>query len=154
VKPWEPLEVQLLGRDIALELVEDESSPGNPVYDIPIDVEGGSVDVKTVAGLANLSQGLTLRLNTEKGTDTLYKRLGLERVVGLNIAPLDLETMRFRLSQAIQQDPRIASVRQVVFQGLDNNAELDPSIPLDAVVADITAEVRGFTEGVNVRLVL
>lgn len=154
VKPWEPLEVQLLGRDIALELVADESSPGNPVYDIPIDVEGGSVDVKTVAGLANLSQGLTLRLNTEKGTDTLYKRLGLERVVGLNIAPLDLETMRFRLSQAIQQDPRIASVRQVVFQGLDNGAELDPSIPLDAVVADITAEVRGFTEGVNVRLVL
>jgi len=154
VKPWEPLEVQLLGRDMALELVEDISTPGNPKYDIPIDVEGGSVDVKLVAGLDNLAQGLTQRLNIEKGTDTLYKRLGLERVVGLNIAPLDLETTRFRLSQCIQQDPRIASVRQVIFQGLDNDTELDPSIPLDAVVADITAEVRGFTESANVRIVL
>jgi hypothetical protein len=154
VKPWETLDVQLLGRDIALRLLSAESRLGKPLYDIPIDVEGGGIDVKLVGGLDNLSQGLTNRLHTEKGTDTLYKRMGLERVVGLNIAPLDLETLRFRISQAIRQDGRIASVRKIVFPGLDTDEELDSSIPLDAVVSDITAEVRGFTDSANVRLVL
>ena len=152
VKPWETLDVQLLGRDIALELVTSASRPGKPLYDIPIDVEHGSVDVKTISGVANLSQGLMNRLNTETGTDILYKRMGLNRVVGLNIAALDLETVRFRISQAILQDARIASVRKIVFEGLDNDTQVDPSIPLDAVIADITAEVRGFAQNANVRL--
>lgn len=154
VKPWETLDVQLLGRDIALRLLSEESRLGKPLYDIPIDVEGGGTDVKLVGGLDNLSQGLANRLLTEKGTDTLYKRMGLERVVGLNLAPLDLETLRFRISQAIRQDARIASVRKIVFPGLDTDEELDSSIPLDAVVSDITAEVRGFTDSANVRLTL
>jgi len=154
VKPWESLEVQLLGRDIALELVPEASHPGRPLYDIPIDVEGGSVDIKTVSGIPNLSQGLMLRLSTEKGTDILYSQLGLERVVGLNIAPLDLETTRLRISQAVGQDARIASVRSVVFEGIDNDTVLDPSVPLDALIVDLTAEVRGFVENANVRLTL
>ena len=154
VNPWEPLEVHLLGRDFLL-----ESLPGNrlgkPLYDFAIDVEGGSVDIKRVAGIPNLVQGLTIRMGTEKGSDTLYRRMGLERILGTKQAPVDLEASRFRLSQALLQDARIASVRSITFLGLDSGSPEAPSdAPLDALVVDAVVEVRGFTESANVRIVL
>jgi nucleoid-associated protein YgaU len=153
VKSWEPLETHLLGRDIEINLIS-ETRPDKPMYDIPIDVEGGSTDIKAVAGIPNLTQGLTIRMTTEKGTDALYRELGLDRVIGLNIASLQLETLRFRIGQALKQDARLSSIRSIVFEGLDNNTELDPSISLDTVIADIVAEVRGFTDNANVRLMV
>ena len=153
VKPWETLEVHLLGRDIQV-----ESLPGNrlgkPLYDIPIDVEGGSVDVKRIAGIPNLTQGLMLRMGTEKGSDTLYRRMGLDRILGTKQAPVDLESSRFRISQGLLQDARLASVRSVTFLGLDSGTEAPAGEPEDALIVDAVAEVRGFTESANVRIML
>jgi len=149
----EPMEDQLLGRDFKLELSVSQSRPGKPLYDIPIDVEGGSVDAKTVAGVENLGQGLKNRLSTERGTDILYKRLGLRRLVGSNIAALDLESARLRIGQCILQDGRIGHVRRVMFEGIDGGApEVPSSIGLDTLVVDIVAAVRGFGEGQRIRI--
>jgi hypothetical protein len=151
-KSNESAEVQFLGRDIKLELVGSVSSPGTPLYDIPIDVARGGLDVGVVEGLANLSQGITLRLITERGTDVLYKSLGMQRVIGTNQVATDLDLARFRAAQALQQDSRIASVRRVTFEGLDGGTTPDPVAPLDALVIDAEVEVRGFTESANVRI--
>lgn len=154
VKPWEALEVHLLGRDLQLENLADQTRVGKPLYDIPIDVEGGSIDVKAVAGIANLTQGLTIRMGTEKGADTLYRRMGLERILGTRQAPVDLESGRFRISQALLQDVRLASVRKIAFQGLDQGTAAPADAPQDALIVDATVEVRGFTENANVRIVV
>jgi hypothetical protein len=153
VKPWEPLEVHLLGRDIQVD-VQEGTRLGKPLYDIPIDVEGGSLDIKTTAGIPNLTQGLMLRLYTEKGADTLYRRMGLERILGTKQAPVDLELSRFRFAQALLQDARIASIRNVTFLGLDSGTEAPEGEPLDALIVDAVVEVRGFTESANVRIML
>ena len=151
-KPWDTFEAQLLGRDLALEFQSNVSRLGKPLYDIPIDVEGGSIDIKTKAGIDNLKQGLITRTVIERGTDTLYKKLGLDRVNGMNLAPIDIESVRFRISQALRQDARIASIRSIRFLGIDAGTEADPSLPIDALEADIVAEVRGFSESTNVQL--
>jgi hypothetical protein len=135
VRQEEPAEVHLLGSDLAL-----EPAPGaRGLFDIPIDTERGSTDAKTVRGVANLRQAIITRLATERGTDTLYKRMGMQRVVGLGIAAIDLETARFRVSEAVGQDPRIASVRRIELASTDDLLEID-----------LDAEVRGFTQSTRV----
>lgn len=138
VTPEKSVEEHLLGTDFALEPVA--GSPGRELYDFVVDVEGGSVDAKHVSGIANIKQAYIMRLSTGKGTDTMYTRLGLRRTVGLNIAPVDLETARFNLSECIGQDPRTASVRRI-----------DLKQGNDAVVADIDVELRGLTKPTNVK---
>jgi hypothetical protein len=137
VRQDEPAEVHLLGSDLALEPV-----PGaRGLYDIPIDIERGATDAKTVRGVANLRQAVVTRLAIERGTDTLYKRMGMQRVVGLSIAAIDLETARFRVSEAVGQDPRIAAVRRVELASTN-----------DLLEVDLDAEVRGFTQSTNVKV--
>lgn len=132
-------EVQFLGIDMAFEDVGGRE--GAQLFDIPVDVEGGSVDVKTVRGLNNMKQSLIIRLRTEQGTDILYKNVGLPRIIGLNNRPLDLQTARFRLIQSLEADGRVAAVRQVLFEN-DN----------DILNADITLELRGFSDSTNVQI--
>jgi phage baseplate assembly protein W len=143
VRLEEPAEVHLLGQDVALEVVAGRE--GAPLYDMVIDTERGSVDAKTVKGLANISQSITIRLSTEKGSDILYKRLGLARVIALNVTPLDLETVRFRIREALGQDPRISAVRNLAFEADDEN------IITDALVVDASVELRGFSQSTSVR---
>ena len=142
VRLEETAEVHFLGADLAFE--DAGGRAGAALFDIPVDVEGGSTDVKTVRGIPNLEQGLIVRMRTEKGTDTLYKKLGLQRIVGLNIVPIDLEEARFRFSEALEQDPRVASVPRVDFDDQGT----------DALIVDADAEIRGFTENARVRLAL
>ena len=141
VTPEKSMEEHLLGTDLALEHVS--GTVGRELYDFVVDVEGGSVDAKHVSGVANIKQAFTMRTGTERGTDTMYHRLGLRRTIGLNIIPVDLETARFNFSQCIRQDPRTASVRHVSFS--QNN---------DAVVADIDVGLRGYTKPTNVKMVV
>jgi len=142
VQPGEKADVHMLGRDV--QLVQVGGREGAPIYDWAIDTEGGSTDAKTISGMANLGQALEFRLRVEKGSDTLYSQLGLERVIGLNSTAADLEMTRFRITQTVLQDPRIAHVRNVSLVDAGDSA----------IEADITAEVRGYTEGVTVRPVL
>lgn len=152
VKPYEPAEVHFLGRDLRLNMTSAVANPGNPQFDLEIDWARGGSDLRTIEGLDNLSQGLSLRLLTERGTDMLYQKLGMQRVIGFNQKPTDLDMARFRAVQALQQDTRISSVRRVTFVGLDGGTVPDATAPEDALVIDAVVEVRGFTESANVRI--
>lgn len=147
----ESTDVRLLGRDFKLSAVTEISQPGNLLYDVPIDVEGGSTDVLLISGRDNLAQGLVSRLSTERGTDLLYLGLGMERVIGTKHATTDLELVRYRAQQALQQDPRIANVRRVTFLGVDDGTEIVPGMEA-ALSIDSDVEVRGYFESANVRV--
>lgn len=134
VKGEQPGEEHALGVDL---MVKDS---GNGLYDLVIDVEGGSIDMKLVRGRDCLSQGILSRLTTERGHDLLYKTLGVQRVVGLGLTVVDRELAQMRLVEAVQSDPRIAAVRNLVFQNEPN----------DALVAEIDAEVRGISRSEKV----
>jgi hypothetical protein len=133
VPPDRPVEEQVLGTTFLLEVVGGR--PGSPLYDIPIDVEGGSQSGRLVSGVACLSQGILDRLSIEKGTDVLYKRLGTERIVGKTNAGADLEMAQFRARQSVTQDARVAQVQRM---------QLTPEE--DKVEIDIDVGVRGFAE--------
>ena len=140
----EPAEVHLLGTDLALEVVGGRA--GAPLFDFVVDVEGGSRDAKQVSGRDNMAQAIQQRILTEKGTDILYKRLGLGRVVGTNFLPTDVEASRIKFAEAVDQDPRVASVRRLDFD--------DDRSPLDSLTLDMDVELRGFSAAVNVKTVL
>ncbi len=159
VRPTEPAVVHLLGRDIRVERVTTSGAdvpsnlaPRRLLFDLPIDIAGGSNDAKAVQGVDNLVQGLILRLATERGSDALYTRFGLARTAGLNQVEVDLEATRFRIQEALNGDPRIASVRNVIFEGIDGGTDSPSGVPLDALVVDAQLEVLGFAERQNVRL--
>lgn len=139
VRPGESGEVHTLGRDLLL-----ADSGSRDQYDLVVDTTNGSTDIKTVSGIPNLSQAMQVRVRTEQGTDILYRNLGCARVVGLGVTEVDLETAKIRLSDAIAADPRIAAVTGIEFT-------LDQP---DSVVADVTAEVRGFVRPEQVVVVV
>lgn len=136
----EPAENHFLGTDFAL--TEVGGRPGAPRFDWEVDEEGGSVDLKHVSGYANMGQALKFRLSVEKGTDKLYTRLGVERVIGLNIDAVDLETAKFRITQAVLSDPRVASLRRVTFDAAQG----------DQLASDMVVELRGFSQPTTIRL--
>ena len=136
----ESAEDQFLGTDLKLEAVSGIEGSGHAMYDIPIDTDLGGMDAMTVSGMNNLKQAVITRLVTEKGTDTLYRAVGMQRVVGLGFSPLDLEMAKFRARESIGSDPRIAAVRNLMLKQ-DG----------DALEIDMRAEVRGFAESRPVR---
>ncbi len=148
VRLEESAEAHLLGTDWALEAVGETISPefsdSRRLYDIPIDFEGGAVDVKKVSGRANLVQAVGVRCRTEKNTDVLFRNLGVERIVGISGAPSQALAL-FRIAQAIGQDSRIASIRNLDLTPLNDQADL--------VEVNLEAEVRGFTQGTGIKAI-
>lgn len=128
----QPAEEHFLGVDWQLE------ADANGFYDIPVDNEGGNVDLKKVRGRDCLIQAVNVRIATERGTDTLYQSLGIVRIIGLGVSELDLERAKFSVVETLQQDPRIADVTQV-------NYAVTPESP-DVVEMDLTLSVRGITQ--------
>jgi len=135
VKLDEPADNQLLGVDLALEVVTGYTGERGARYDIPVDTDMGSVDAKIVEGKANIVQAVFQRLVTDRGTDTLYKNVGIQRVVGLGFTTVDIEMARFRITEAVRADPRISAVQDAQFEQNE-----------DAFSADITVSVRGSAE--------
>lgn len=138
VSPDAPAEEHFLGTDFLLE----DTSP-NGLADFAVDVEGGSVDLKLVRGIPNLQQGVRTRIRTERGSDILYRNLGMRRVVGVGVTVIDLEQAQFSVVETVQSDPRIAAVRSIQFE---NRAESP-----DVVTIDMDAAVRGITRPVKIR---
>lgn len=136
VTPEASADEHLLGADVELKRLE------RGVYDIPVDTVGGSSDAKMVRGVTNLEQAVTLRLVTEHGTDQLYQNVGLRRVVGFNVTPVDIELAKFRVAEAILADPRIAAIR--------DSRLIPQESPPDVINVDVTAEVRGYIAPVKV----
>lgn len=138
VPPNASAEERVLGTDLKMERVP---GPGD-LFDWVIDIEGGSVDLKKVAGVPNLEQGLLARLRTERGTDQLYRNLGVDRVIGLISPVLSASVIAIRVGQAVRADPRIAGVRRLEIS--------QPSS--DAVEIDFDAEVIGISGSNQVNL--
>lgn len=139
VRPEKPAPVHFLGSDLKMSIVGGR--PGAPLFDWEVDVEGGSVDARQAEGLENIKQALQMRLATEKGSNQLYKRVGVERIVGMKNIAVDTETARYRLTQALMGDTRVAAVRQIKFNANG-----------DALEADITVQLRGFNQPTTVRV--
>jgi hypothetical protein len=137
--PDVPLEERLLCRDFLLEPVAGR--PGAPLFDLVVDVAGGSIDAKTVAGIPNLAQAIRTRVTVEQGTDVLYRRLGYKRLVGIGLPQVDADLAEFRLGEAVGADARIESVR----------ASRILTTTLDVIEVEIDAAVRGFHEPITVR---
>ena len=86
----------------------------------------------TVTGIDNVKQAADTRLVIEQGTALLYPLLGLQRIVGTGQASADLQQTRLRIQQALEADPRIASV-----------PHLSAYAQADGVALDITLELIG-----------
>lgn len=142
VRSEESAENHLLGVDVALEV--SRQSLGSPRYTIAVDTDKGSDGPKLIEGIENLSQGMLMRLSIEQGTDVLFKQVGLGRIVGTKFILTDQEAARSKMIESLTQDSRIASVRKIDFS--DSTG--------DALVADIEAEVRGYTTQANVKVTL
>lgn len=141
VKSEEPAEVHILGTDFAMDPVAGRV--GSELFDFVVDVEGGSQDFKKVRGVNCLAQGLRTRAITERGHDTLYKQLGMVRVIGLGNTVVDAETVRFRAIETLNQDARVAAVRR-----------LEIVSEADRVTIDSDVEIRGFADTQSIALEL
>jgi len=143
VKLDESAENHLLGVDLALEVAVGYTGERGARYDIAIDTEMGSVDAKIVEGKANITQAVLQRLVTDRGTDTLYKSVGLQRVIGLGFNTVDVELIRFRISETVRADPRIVSIQDAEFEQSE-----------DALTASITVTVRGSADSFMLKAVV
>lgn len=115
--------------------------PGG-LLDWAIDDDGGAVDLQVVSGVDNLGQGLRMRLETERGSDSLFQQVGLRAVIGVGLTATDLTALQFRAQEAVTADPRVAAVRDV---------RISTNNPPDAVVTDLDVTVRGLESSVPVR---
>jgi len=139
-------EVQFLGSDLRLVAVSGLAGSSRAQYDIAIDTDLGSTDAQLVQGIDNLVQMIIIRLLTEYGTDTLYKRVGIRRIAGTRFTDVDLETARYRIQEALGKDPRIAAVQKIIFS--------QPEGGEDQLFVDATVLIRGFTEPRKVSVTL
>jgi hypothetical protein len=135
VQSDESSENQFCGTDLLLKPVQDATASSRVLYDVPIETELGSVDAQTISGVQNVIQMLQTRLTTERGADTLYKQVGIDRVVGLGFSGIDIELFKFRIVEAVMKDPRIAGVRK-----------LEVLEELDQMQVRMEITVRGFAE--------
>lgn len=131
----ESLEKQLLGTDVMLLPELDAAGQRTTMYDIPVDIDHGALDVKIVSGIDNMVQVVKSRITTEHGSDLLYKQVGLKRIIGLNFALADLANAQYRIRETVQADSRIVAVRDMQFS--QNNDTL--SVSLNAVLRGFTA---------------
>ena len=137
----ESIENHLLGVDFALDpifntLDEVRVPFSNRVqYDIPINVEKGSMDVKIVEGLSNIKQSIILRIVTERGSVILFKNFGLSPIIGSGFTLSDLENVKYRIREAVLSDPRLGNIER-----------LELTQEKDALISDMDISLRGFSE--------
>ena len=110
----------------------------------------GSVDLKTISGKDNLAQAIVIRLLTDRGSDSLYKNLGIHRIVSMHFAALDLAMARFRIVDAIASDPRVSSVKLIRF----SQGEADNVATADQLRVDLSVGIRGFSESRPIQAIL
>jgi len=139
----ETTEEQFLGTDTELVGERNLSGSDRVLYDVPIDTELGSVDVKLVSGMQNLGQVILTRLRVEQGTDLLYQRFGTQRIVGLGMTAVNLENARFRVLESLASDPRLAGITDINFD-YEN----------DVFQVEMFVQVRGFSDVRPLRVLL
>lgn len=150
VSPDAPVQDRLFGTDLALAVgggvaTNTRTLADGQKLDWVIDQSSGSVDLKKASGLDNLAQAILTRVSLERGEDPLYQSLGVDPIVGSNIAEIDAQTLAFNLREALTQDPRIA---QVISLNVQRSAAGDGLLLVGSLQA------RGFSEPVPVTLPL
>jgi phage baseplate assembly protein W len=141
--PNDSAAARFLGTDFELEVVSAETVGDRVEYDIPVNTELGSTDVRAVAGLDNIKQMIATRITTERGTDPMYPRLGLRRVIGLGFSQAELEGIKYAIQETLLEDPRILRIPNITLQQQG-----------DALVVDLDAEIKNFDERVTIRQTL
>lgn len=145
----ESVENHVFGTTFALDPIYDKlDTPvtyfsNNVKYDIPINTETGSTDVKYVSGKKNLVQALILRIVTEKGSSPLFKKFGLSRIVSMGFTPSDLENAKYRIRETILSDPRVDSIES-----------FDMTQDADCLINDLVVSVRGFSDSTPLNFTL
>jgi len=134
----ESIDNHLLGVDALLEVVHGAKGSSRALYDVAVNTELGSTDVKLAEGMENISQVALLRLAIEYGTDLLYKQVGLKRIVGLNFHIADLTNARYRIRESLTADARIAAVQNLQFEQEEGKE--------DNLQTEMDAELRGFPQ--------
>jgi nucleoid-associated protein YgaU len=102
--PTATAEEQLLGTDLQLSL------QASGQYDLTVGAKDGMADLASTSGLSNMAQAANTRITVERGTALLYPNLGLQSIIGTNQASVDLEQTKLRVTQALQDDPRVQSI--------------------------------------------
>lgn len=82
-----------------------------------IDLAVGAAGLETVSGAENLGQALTLRLLVRRGElEPLgHRRYGsrIHELLGEPMDPANLERLRRLVRKALEEDPRVASIKRV-----------------------------------------
>lgn len=129
---------RLLGTDLKLLRTGDV----NNTVDLEVDVESGSTDFKLVSGVENLSQALLTRVETEKGTNQMYRYVGVDRIVATAAAALNRDVTIFRIAQAVRADPRVVAI---------SNLRTGPGSSLpDAILIDLDVQPINFSGSIPV----
>jgi len=137
-----PADQRFLGSDFQLVKV----SGNEQLYDLKVDADNGSSDFNINYGLDTLQQAILLRLIIEKGSDIMYKSVGLEPIVGLKWTPIDEEMIKLRIIRSVVADTRISGIQSATFTSSETE--------LDSLAVDIKAGVFGFTQPAVVQLQL
>lgn len=132
-------EEAVYGRDLALDpkLLEQD------ILDISVNDTQGSDDAELARGVANVVQGITITIGTERGTTTFIPELGIRRNVGSKGTTQRVLLASITLQEAILADPRIDSIdsSRVIYDA--NTGEL---------TQEVTPILVGATSGVTFAL--
>lgn len=104
-KPTVSADEQAFGRDWLLTRIS--GAPGEPLYDLTLSETG---EISQVAGPDVVTQSVEQNLVHQRGDVTLFPDVGLESVVGTGATSVDGALIRYRITQALLADPRVAGV--------------------------------------------
>jgi len=116
----------------------DQFGRGLLVTDGDLVFDGG--ELAEVAGIANLTQALTLRVLTPFGSDRFNTGYGLDvtgAFTGPNSAPEVKDLLRLSLVATLGTDPRVSEVTRVTFDDDPERLGGDPGAPARAELARI-----------------
>lgn len=125
-----PSEFYLTPEDIlyGVDLALDPKLAEEGIFDLKIDELHGSTDVELARGVKNLIQGVHIIVDTEKGSTTFIKDLGIKRTPGVKGTLNMMLTSSIHLREAILSDPRITGIdsTRIVLEGDKLEQEITP----------------------------
>lgn len=102
-------------------------------------INGDRNDARAVEGIANLTQGLELRMSFARGDDPLFPDLGVDAVIGTPVAAVALSLVELRTRDAITADPRISAVNTE--QLVEDDAGTAVSLELSATITSVNRTI-------------
>ncbi len=101
---------QQLGEDFELHQIS-----GTNTWGWKIDEAGGAIDIFKVRGIANLSQAIGSRFRTEQGSNIMYPKIGLPRLIGKSNFGETFVESRHSARQQLLADKRVQKISSLKF---------------------------------------